>query len=86
MRNEAADASPRPGPAGETVRDRWEQRSGFSVFFDIQLDGPGRRTRIYHEETGAETTLTSFEPTAWVSWMLERLRSTQPPAAAAASI
>ena len=82
MRDEAADASQRSDPADETP-DRWQQRSGFSVFFDTQLDGPGRRTRIYHEETGAETTLAGFEPTAWVSWMLERLRSAQPPAEAA---
>jgi hypothetical protein len=46
------------------------------VFFDVQPDGTGhlrRRTRIYHEESGAEATFGGFEPAAWVGWILDRL-------------
>jgi hypothetical protein len=66
------------------VPDRWRQRGGFSVFFDDQspgLDRPGelpRRTRLYHEETGGETTFTGWRPTAWVNWILDRLGSAPP--------
>jgi hypothetical protein len=90
MRDRPADGAQRPGPAGGppggpaggAVPDRWQQRAGFSVFFDTQPGGPGelrRRTRLYHEETGDETTFPDSGRTDWVRWMLDRLGSAQPP-------
>jgi hypothetical protein len=73
------------------VPDRWQQRAGFSVFFDVQPAGPGgqgelrRRTKLYHEESGDETTFGSWEPADWVRWMLDRLRSARPPSKAASA-
>jgi hypothetical protein len=64
------------------VPGRWQQRAGFSVFFDVQPTGPRelrRRTRLYHEETGDETTFPGAEPAHWVRWMLDRLGSARPP-------
>jgi hypothetical protein len=89
-----ADGGQRSGPA-DVVPGRWRQRAGFSVFFDAQLTGPRgpgvlrRRTRLYHEETGNETTFRGWEPADWGRWMLDRLGSAQPPsepAGAAASL
>jgi len=76
------------------VPDRWRQHGGFSVFFDGRspgLDRPGellRRTRLYHEETGGETTFPGWRPADWVSWMLDRLGSppTSAPAGAPSSL
>jgi hypothetical protein len=82
MRDGPADGAQRPGPAGGTVPDRWQQRAAFSVFFDTQPGGPGelrRRTRLYHEETGDEITFPDSGPMDWVRWMLDRLGSAQPP-------
>lgn len=94
MDNGLADGGQPSGPS-DVVPGRWQQRAGFSVFFDALPTGPGgsgqlrRRTRLYHEETGNETTLRGWEPTHWVRWMLDRLGSAQPPsepAGAAASL
>ena len=62
MDNGLADGG-QPSAPSDVVPGRWQQRAGFSVFFDAQATGPGgsgelrRRTRLYHEETGNETTL-----------------------------
>jgi hypothetical protein len=80
MRDRPAEGPQRPG--GGSVPDQWQQRGGFSVFFDTQPGGPDelrRRIRLYHEETGDEATFPDSEPTDWVRWMLERLGSEQPP-------
>jgi hypothetical protein len=72
----------RDGPADGAVPDRWQQRAGFSVFFDTQPGGPGElrgRTRLYHEETGEEATFPDSWRTDWVRWMLDRLGTAQPP-------
>jgi hypothetical protein len=67
------------------VPDQWRQRAGFSVFFDVQSRGRGRpgelprRTRLYHEETGCETTFPGWRPADWVNWMLGRLGSAPSP-------
>ena len=58
---------------------RWRQCAGFSVFFDVEPDDRGRRTRLYHEETGDETVFPGWGPTDWVKWMLDRLSSARPP-------
>jgi len=59
--------SPAPEPP-----DR-RQTAGFSVFLD-EVAGPAGttrwETRLYHAETGAETTLPGVNPDAWVDWML----------------
>jgi hypothetical protein len=81
MDSGSADCRQPSGPSEDSVPGRWEQRAGFSVFFDVQPSGPGGllpRTRLYHEETGDETTFSGWEPTDWVMWMLDRLRSAQP--------
>jgi len=87
-----ADSGQPSGLADDAVPDRWQQRAGFSVFFDIQPAGPAeprRRTRLYHEETGDETTFPGWAPAAWVRSMLDRLGSAQPlsePTGATASL
>jgi hypothetical protein len=79
-----ADGGQPSGPS-DAEPGRWQQRAGFSVFFDAQPAGPGgpgglrRRTRLYHEETGNETTFRGWEPADCVRWMLDRLGSAQPP-------
>lgn len=80
MDNGPADGGQPSSPAGEQEPGRWQQRAGFSVFFDFQPGEPGQRTRLYHEETGDEITLPDCEPTDWVRWMLDRLGSAQPEA------
>jgi hypothetical protein len=81
-----ADGGQPSGPS-DVVPGRWQQRAGFSVFFDAQTTVPSgsgelrQRTRLYHEETGNETTLRGWEPTDWVRWILDRLGSAQPPSA-----
>ena len=87
MDNGLADGGQPSAPSD--VPGRWQQRAGFSVFFDAHTTGPGgsgelrRRTRLYHDETGNETTLRGWEPTDWVRWVLDRLGSAQPPSASA---
>jgi hypothetical protein len=84
MRNEPADGGQPSGPAG-ALPDPWQQRAGFSVFFDVRSPGPERpgdlprRTRLYREETGDDTMFPGWEPTDWVKWMLDRLGSAGPP-------
>jgi hypothetical protein len=88
MDNGLADSG-QPSAPSDVVPGRWQQSAGFSVFFDAQTTGPGgsgelrRRTRLYHEETGNETTLRGWEPTDWVRWILDRLGSAQSPSAPA---
>ncbi len=84
MDNGLADLG-QPSAPSDAVPGRWQQRAGFSVFFDAQTTGPSgsgelrRRTRLYHEETGNEATLRGWEPADWVRWMLDRLGSARPP-------
>jgi hypothetical protein len=84
MRDEPAESGLPPEPA-DAIADRWHQRAGFSVFFDVRAPGRGRpgerrrRTRLYHEETGDETMLPGWGPTDWVKWMLDRLSAARPP-------
>src|SRR5260370_827112 len=81
MGNGPADGGPPFSPADDATPRQWQQRAGFSVFFDIQPGGPGelrRRTRLYHEETGDEATFPDAGPADWVRWMLDRLASAQP--------
>jgi hypothetical protein len=61
--------------------DRWHQDAGFSVFFESRSGLPAElcsRTRLYHEESAQETIVVGNEPTAWVRWVLDRVRSEQP--------
>ena len=54
------------------------QKAGFSVFLDQIVDESGEthwETRLYHAESGAETTLPGKAPDQWISWILDRMRS-----------
>jgi len=88
MDNGLADGD-QPSAPSDVMHGRWQQRAGFTVFFDAQATGPGgsaelhRRTRLYHEETGNETALRGWEPADWVRWILDRLGSALPPSAPA---
>ena len=69
------------GAAAGEVPDRWHQHAGFSVFFDTRPGLPGDlrwRTRLYHEESADEITLSDDDPASWVRWILDRLGSAQP--------
>ena len=55
-----------------------QQQAGFSIFLDQLADEQGRHhweTRLYHAESGIETTLSGASPEDWVAWILERLGS-----------
>jgi hypothetical protein len=76
----ANDVQP-PGAAADEVPDRWHQHAGFAVFFDTQPGLPGElrwRTRLHHQETADEITLSGDDPASWVRWMLDKLGSAQP--------
>lgn len=65
----------RLGRADDPSDERWDQHAGFSVFFDSRSDDAGRpvwRTRLYHEETGDETTVHSDALLDWVRWIVDR--------------
>lgn len=52
------------------------QQAGFSIFVDHVVDPRGRRgweTRLYHAESGVETTLAGADPQEWIAWLLEHL-------------
>jgi hypothetical protein len=54
------------------------QQAGFSIFLDQVADEHGRRhweSRLYHAESGVETTLRGASPEHWIAWILERLGS-----------
>jgi len=81
IRDGAAYRARLPGAATEDASDRWEQHAAFSIFFDTRPGLPGElrwRTRLYHDESADEVTLSGTEPTGWVRWMLGRLGSAQP--------
>lgn len=68
--SDGADRDPRPGSGTR------RQEAGFSIFLDQVTDGHGRshrETRLYHAESGVETTLSGALPEHWVAWILERL-------------
>jgi hypothetical protein len=70
-RNLASDAS-----SGGQSADRRRQRAGFSIFVDQVVDQAGGQrweSRLYHAESGAETTLTGASPDQWLTWVLEHL-------------
>lgn len=49
------------------------QTAGFFVFLDEVAGASGTarwETRLYHTESGAETTLQGVHPDTWVDWML----------------
>ena len=54
---------------------QWRQHGGFSLFFDYALDEKGKqswRTRVYHNESGAETEFSGIGPHPWVNWILQQ--------------
>ena len=81
MRDGPANGGRPPGAAADEVPDRWHQLAGFSVFFDTRPSSSGElrwRTRLYHEESADEITISDNDPASWVRWMLDRLGSAQP--------
>jgi len=69
--NSASD----PSTGGRTASRR-SQRAGFSIFLDQVVDHAGRQrweSRLYHAESGAETTLPGASPEQWIAWVLEHL-------------
>jgi hypothetical protein len=69
---------------------RRRQQAGFSVFLDQVVDAgeTGWETRLYHAESGAETTLPGVAPDQWIAWILDRLQpagATDVPVAGASS-
>ena len=66
----------------ESRRDHEERRqhAGFSIFLDQVIGRRGEsywETRLYHNETGMETTLAGAFPEGWVTWVLERSGASQ---------
>jgi hypothetical protein len=63
-------------PAEEEPRaSAWRQQAGFSLFFDQVGEEEGNqewRTRVYHDESGEETSFSETEPASWVKWIIER--------------
>lgn len=81
MRDGPGNGARLPCAAADEIADRWHQHAGFSVFFDTRPGLPGEvrwRTRLYHEESADEITLSGNDPAWWVRWMLDRLGSAQP--------
>ena len=55
--------------------DGWEQRSGFSIFFDVipgAFDSPRWRTRLYHDESDEIVTIDGTDSEPWMQWIEER--------------
>jgi predicted flap endonuclease-1-like 5' DNA nuclease len=51
------------------------QYAGFTVFFDRMTDEHGKQvwqTRVYHDESGEETSFPGVETSLWVNWMLKQ--------------
>jgi hypothetical protein len=70
-RNSASDTS-----GDGRSADRRRQRAGFSIFVDQVVDQAGGQrweSRLYHAESGAETTLPGASPDQWLAWVLEHL-------------
>lgn len=70
-RNSASDTS-----SDGRSADRRRQRAGFSIFVDQVVDQAGGQrweSRLYHAESGAETTLPGASPDQWLAWVLEHL-------------
>jgi hypothetical protein len=81
MRDGLANGARPPGAAADEVPDRWHQHAGFSVFFDTRPGSSGElrwRTRLYHEESADEITLSDIVPASWMRWMLDRLGLAEP--------
>jgi hypothetical protein len=65
------------GKAVDGGSKRRRQHAGFSVFLDQIIDESGEthwETRLYHAESGAETTLPGKAPDQWISWIVDRMR------------
>ncbi|MGH3867649.1 MAG: hypothetical protein ACRDQ4_16235 [Pseudonocardiaceae bacterium] len=66
----------RDGREDDSSSERWRQHAGFSVFFDSRTDDAGKpiwRIRLYHEETGDETTVRGGALLDWVRWIIDRV-------------
>jgi hypothetical protein len=69
-------ASGAQGSSGQHGSARRQQKAGFSLFIDQLLDEAGNprwESRLYHNESGVETTFADAAPDEWIAWILERL-------------
>jgi hypothetical protein len=71
-----SETGPLDGPGRGRESKRRRQQAGFSVFLDQVVDAgeTSWETRLYHAESGAETTLPGVAPDQWISWILDRLQ------------
>jgi hypothetical protein len=76
--NAGGPTSDHVGAEAHTGSEVRRQEAGFSIFLDQVADEQGRphwETRLYHAESGVETTLAGASPEHWIAWILERLGS-----------
>lgn len=63
------------GRSGGDEHGEWEQRSGFSIFFDATAgaaDNQQSRTRLYHDESDEMLTIEGSDSAPWLQWIEER--------------
>lgn len=78
---EHSGGGPEAGALGDTTRpvEHRRQQAGFSIFLDQVADDVGDNhweTRLYHAESGAESSLPGASPDEWVAWLLQQMAST----------
>jgi hypothetical protein len=63
----------------DNAPSQWEQRCGFSLFFESQQDASGGvawRTRLYHDESGETLIVQGVTTSDWVRWIEARRAET----------
>jgi len=73
--SEAQGGEAESGPTGRL------QRAGFSIFLDQMTDAQGQlrwETRLYHAESGVETTLPGVSPEQWIAWIIDQVAGELP--------
>jgi hypothetical protein len=72
----AGSASAAPGGGSGRGPTQRKQEAGFSIFLDRVVDEHGEHhweTRLYHAESGRETTIPGASPDQWIAWVLEQI-------------
>jgi hypothetical protein len=57
------------------VTTAWQQRSGFSAFFESRTSDGGAlewRTRLYHDESGESCVIPGSASAEWLAWIEQR--------------
>lgn len=78
---EYSGGGPEVGALDDTTRrfGHRRQQAGFSIFLDQVADDVGNNhweTRLYHAESGAESSLPGASPDEWVAWLMQQMAST----------